>query len=127
MRASGLAPSCFKPFSLTTTTPEAPSQIWLALAAVGSGDLHRHDLVLEMAGLGCRDRALVAVVGVLVELVPGEPVFLGHHLRAGELAEHDVRIALLDARALVMAVAVLGGKLRGEAHGHAGHRFHAGS
>ena len=27
-------PSDFRPFSLTTMTPEAPSQIWLALAAV---------------------------------------------------------------------------------------------
>jgi hypothetical protein len=34
MRASGLTPSDFRPFSLTTMTPEAPSQIWLALAAV---------------------------------------------------------------------------------------------
>ena len=34
MRASGLTPSSFRPFSLTTITPEAPSQIWLALAAV---------------------------------------------------------------------------------------------
>ena len=29
-----MTPSDFKPFSLTTITPEAPSQIWLALAAV---------------------------------------------------------------------------------------------
>ena len=35
MRASGLArPSAFRPRSLTTITPLAPSQIWLALAAV---------------------------------------------------------------------------------------------
>jgi leucyl aminopeptidase len=34
MRASGLTPSALRPFSLTTITPLAPSQIWLALAAV---------------------------------------------------------------------------------------------
>jgi hypothetical protein len=34
MRASGLTPSCLRPFSLTTITPDAPSQIWLADAAV---------------------------------------------------------------------------------------------
>ena len=34
MRASGFTPSAFRPFSLTTITPDAPSQIWLALAAV---------------------------------------------------------------------------------------------
>src|SRR5258707_505963 len=34
MRAIGLTPSDFRPRSLTIMTPEAPSQIWLALAAV---------------------------------------------------------------------------------------------
>jgi len=34
MRASGFTPSAFRPRSLTTSTPLAPSQIWLAVAAV---------------------------------------------------------------------------------------------
>jgi hypothetical protein len=116
-------------------TPEAPSQIWLALAAeslpfergveadalvdvvgilgaVGAGDLERHDLLLEVTGLRRRDRALMAVVGVFVELILRQAVLLGHHLGAGELAEHDVRIPRLDARALVIAKAVLGRELR---------------
>ncbi len=93
---------------------------------VGAGDLQRNDLVLELAGLGRGNRALVALIGIGVELLLGEPVFLRHHFRAGELAEHDVRIFLLDARALVVAKTVLGGELRGEAHRYAGHRFHAG-
>ncbi|OIQ74198.1 hypothetical protein GALL_441580 [mine drainage metagenome] len=33
-RASGFTPSSFRPFSDTTITPEAPSQIWLEDAAV---------------------------------------------------------------------------------------------
>ena len=70
--------------------------------AVGAGDLQRNDLVLELAGLRRGDRALVAVVGVLVELVLGQAVLLRHHFGAGELAELDVRIALLDVRALVV-------------------------
>ena len=81
---------------------------------------------LKLAGLRRGDRALVAVVGIFVELVLGEAVFLRHHLRAGELAEHDVRIFLLDARALVVAKAVLGRQLRGKAHRHPRHRFDAG-
>jgi len=126
-------------------TPEAPSQIWLALAAVslpsrnqldaldaieadvetdafvdrvgigravGAGDLQRNDFILEAARLGRRDRALMAVVGILVELIFGEAVFFRHHFRAGELAEHDVGITFFDSRALVMPKAVLGRKLR---------------
>ena len=34
MRAIGATPRDLRPFSLTTSTPDAPSQIWLALAAV---------------------------------------------------------------------------------------------
>ena len=34
MRASGVSPCRFSARSLTTSAPEAPSQIWLALAAV---------------------------------------------------------------------------------------------
>ena len=93
---------------------------------VGAGDLQRNDLVLELAGLRRGNRALVAIVGVFVELVLGEPVLLRHHFRAGELAEHDVRVFLLEARALVVAKAVLGGELRSQAHRHPRHRFHAG-
>ena len=65
-------------------------------------------------------------IGVSVEFVFGEAVFLRHHLRAGELAELDVRIALLDVRALVVAKAVLGRQRRGEAHRHPRHRLDAG-
>ena len=34
MRASGFTPRALRPRSFTTITPVAPSQIWLALAAV---------------------------------------------------------------------------------------------
>ena len=34
MRASGFSPCAFSARSLTTSMPEAPSQIWLALAAL---------------------------------------------------------------------------------------------
>ena len=34
MRASGFTPNAFRPRSLTTSTPLAPSQIWLAVAAL---------------------------------------------------------------------------------------------
>ena len=34
MRASGVRPCAFSAASLTTSTPLAPSQIWLALAAL---------------------------------------------------------------------------------------------
>ena len=93
---------------------------------VGAGDLQRNDLVLEFAALRRGNRALVALIGIGVELLLGEPILLRHHFRAGELAEHDVRIFLLDARALVMTKTVLGRQLRGEAHRHPRHRFHAG-
>jgi hypothetical protein len=82
-------------------TPEAPSQIWLALAAV------------------CLPFSAIS-------LTPLMPSRLRHHFRAGELAEHDVRIFLLDARALVMAKTVLGGELRSKTHRHPRHRFNAG-
>ncbi len=36
MRASGWTPSAFRPRSLTTITPDAPSQIWLDVAAVSA-------------------------------------------------------------------------------------------
>ena len=74
--------------------------------AIGAGDLQRNDLVLELVGLRGGDRALVAVIGIFVELILREAVLLGHHLRAGELAELDVGIALLDVRALVVAKTV---------------------
>jgi len=49
-----------------------------------------------------------------------------HHFRAGELAEHDVRIMLLDARAPVVAKAGLGGQHARRAHRHPRHRLDAG-
>ena len=100
--------------------------VWISVEPSARVISQRHDLVLESAGLCCRDRALMAVVGIFVEFVLRQPVFLRHHLGAGELAEHDVRIFLLDARALVGAEAVLRRQLRGEAHRHPRHRFHAG-
>jgi len=74
--------------------------------AVGAGDLQRNDLVLEFSRLRRRDRALVALIGIRIEIVFGEVVFLRHHFSAGELAELDVRIALLHVRALVVPKAV---------------------
>src|SRR5436190_1291752 len=37
--------------------------------AIGAGDLQRNDLVREFAALGCRDGALMAVIGKLVEFI----------------------------------------------------------
>ena len=93
--------------------------------AVGARDLHRNDLVFEAAGLGGGNRALVAVIGILIQFVFGEAVFFRHHLCAGELAEHDVGVALLDSRALVVAETVLCGQRRSQTHRHPRHRLDA--
>ena len=94
--------------------------------AIGARDLQRNDLVLEFAGLGCGNRALMAVVGIFVQVVPRQAVLFRHHFGAGELAEYNVGVALLDVRALVGAEAVLGRQLRCKAHRHARHRFDTG-
>jgi len=93
---------------------------------VGAGDLQRDDLVLEFSGLRRGDGALVAVIGVLVEFVLRQAVFLGHHLRTRELGEHDVRVVLLDARALVGAKSRFCGEHARRAHRHPRHGFDAG-
>ena len=73
-----------------------PSSIVMDVGgAVGAGDLERDDLVLELAGLGRRDRALVALKREFVELVLRQIVFLRDHFGAGELAELDVRDSAL--------------------------------
>ena len=107
---------------------EADAFIYRVLArrALGVLDLDRGDLVLEGTALGRGDGALVTLVGILVELVLVQPVLLGDHLGAGELAELDVRITLFLARALGHAKTVLGRQDNGEAHRHAGHALDAG-
>ncbi len=96
------------------------------LVALGVGDLDADDLVLEGAGLGGGDGALVALIRVLVQLVLGQAVLRGHHLGAHELAEHDAGIGRFKLRALVHAEAFLGGKRGREAHRHARHAFDTG-
>src|SRR5436309_4577098 len=63
---------------------------------VSTGNLQRDDFILELAGLGCGDGALMAVVGIIIQIVPGETVLLGHHFSAGELAEYDAGISSFD-------------------------------
>ena len=77
------------------------STVCCAVAAVGQRDLDRHDLVLERAALGGGDGALVAVEARSRRAASlRQAVLLRDHLGADELAELDVRIALLHLRAL---------------------------
>ena len=94
-------------------------------AAVGQRDLDRQHFGFERAALGGGDRALMTVECVLVEHVFRQVELLRHHLGAHELAELDVGIAFFHLRALRRAEAVLRRQLRGQAHRHAAHAFHA--
>ena len=93
--------------------------------AVSISDLKADDFVLEGAGLGGGDGALVALIAVLVDFFLGQTILLGDHFRAHELRELDVRIGGLDSRAHIGAEAVLGRQGRREAHGNAGHALDA--
>ena len=93
--------------------------------AVGAGDRQRDDLIPESAGLRRRNGALMAGVGILVQFLFLDAVFLRHHLGADELAELDVGVLAFDAGAFVVAEAVLGGQRRGEPHRHPRHALDA--
>ena len=127
IRASGVRPCAFSAASLTTSTPLAPSQIWLALAALirppSLSSLTDADALRASRRSGCprrlswrrgravlgghrraarsrrrrrRPRSRAAALRWLssakrVELLAAEPIFLGDHLGADELAEHRRR------------------------------------
>ena len=93
---------------------------------VGAGDLQRNDLVLELAGLGRGNRALVALIGIGVELVLGEPYFSAIISAPVNWLNSCSRIAS-RCRALERAVPKpFLRAARSGAHRHARHDLHAG-
>ena len=121
-------PSCS---SLTEWMPSSvaskrmPSSISVQAVALGRLDLQPDDLVAEVAALGRGGGAAVAFERIFVELLAGEAVFLGDHLRAHELAELDAGVALFLPRRLGLAEPGLREQHAGRAHRHARHALDA--
>ena len=125
MRARGLRPWSLTACSDASSTALAPSEIWLAIAAVsrppstsvlsaghllqrrvaralvGDEAVDRDDLVLEVAGADRRLRALVAGQRVLLHLLAGDVPLLGDQLRTAELRDLLVAVAVQPALGLV--------------------------
>src|ERR1700749_4381514 len=101
MRAIGLTPSDFRPFSLTTITPEAPSQIWLAEAAV-SLPFSAISLTLRMPSRLAAERMPSSVWGGAVGAAGGgveadafvDVVGVGRAVGAGDLQRDDLVLEL---------------------------------
>ena len=121
MRARGLSLWSLTACSDASSTALAPSEIWLAIAAVsrppstrvvqcrhllqrrlartlvGAEAVDLDDLVLEVAGADRRLRALVAGQRVLLHLLAGDVPLLGDQLRAAELRDLLIAVAMQPA------------------------------
>ena len=93
----------------------------MADLALGRLHLDADNLLVERPGLARLGRLFMAVQGEPVEIFLGKAMFLGDHLRAHELAEHDIRIGFLQPRAFVIAHPFLHVERGGGTHRHAGH------
>ncbi len=93
-RASGFTPSAFRPRSLTTITPEAPSQIWLEVAAVSCR------LPAAASRCGCRP-------GSRRSGCPRRHVHLGAAVGQADLDGHDLVVEQVRTRGSDRALVAL--------------------
>ena len=94
--------------------------------AILIGHFNRHNLFIKSTGLRRRNGALMAAIGVRVDIVFAQLIFFGDHFGTGKLAELHIRITLLHRRADIKAVAFFEWQRNVETHWHAAHALNTG-